>query len=72
MTDSIVYLCGACRVQLRPSDRVVQTIRIAIVNTLGGPHEQSRVGEWFHEAHYSGMPFREIDRGSLAEVLERS
>jgi hypothetical protein len=71
MTD-IVYLCGACGRQLRSTDRVVQTIRIAIVNTLGGPQEQPRVGEWFHEGHYSGMPFRETDRGTLAEVLARS
>jgi hypothetical protein len=72
VSNEIIYVCAGCRRQLRPDDRVVQTVKIVMVSTLSGPQEQPRVGEWFHEAHYSGMPYREIDRGTLGEVLERS
>jgi hypothetical protein len=67
-----VYMCFDCRQLLRPDDVVVQTVRIEMVSTLGGQVEQPRKGEWFHARHFFGMPYKEIDRGTLEEVLARS
>jgi hypothetical protein len=76
MSESgIIYLCGRCRQLLRPTDEVVQTERIRLLQAVSGkPKEQTLVGEWFHERCWGQgiRPFREIDRGPLAEVLDRS
>lgn len=70
----VVYVCGACRKILQPSDDVVQTVRTrhgrAINNAL---ITQKLIGEWFHTDCWSSgiQPFEEIDRGALNDVLAR-
>lgn len=73
MSD-IVYVCPGCGQQIQPADQVVQTIKIRRVHTMGRWSEEQLVGEWFHERCWgTGVPpFRETDRGPLAEVLQRS
>ena len=75
MTDSIVYICGICQQLLSPTDHVVQTVRVEQIHPVdGSTRELQLVGEWFHAGCWGdgSAPFREIDRGSLADVLGRS
>jgi hypothetical protein len=75
MADSIVYVCGVCQQQLASADFVVQTVKIEEIHPVdGSTREVTLVGEWFHAGCWGdgSAPFREIDRGPLAEVLARS
>jgi len=75
VTDSIVYICGVCQQQLASADFVVQTVKIEEIHPVDeSTREVTLVGEWFHAGCWGSgsAPFREIDRGSLADVLRRS
>ena len=75
MTSEIAQTCGACGRVLNPIDNVVQTEKIRQVHPVdGSTREVVLNGEWFHASCWAQgrAPFREIDRGPLAEVLARS
>lgn len=75
MTSEIVQTCGLCQRVLAPTDDVVQTEKIGQVHPVdGSTPEIILLGEWFHASCWGKghAPFREIDRGPLAQVLARS
>jgi len=73
--DGVLYVCGECRVRMRPDDLVVQTVMTKTLSAVSAETITQRlVGEWFDAVcwGFGVLPFEEIDRGRLADVLERS